>query len=132
MPQHLLTRGAVDTQLRDGSVPVLEMFGECGQAVEAVALQRVGFDVAAAAFSDAVLLRMTWPRRQRDESPMRGKRRVHLADVRVVQASTHDGGFQIVVSNDARHAAQPDKGMLVCAQKAVALLCPQRLFIAML
>src|SRR4051812_49152762 len=85
MPQHLLTRGAVDTQLRDGSVPVLEMFGECGQAVEAVAFQRVRFDVAAAAFSDAVLLRMTWARRQRDESPMRGKRCVHLADVRVVQ-----------------------------------------------
>ena len=63
---------------------------------------------------------------------MLGEGGVDFADVRVVQAGAHDCGLQIVVANDLRDALQPNKGVLVCAQKPVAVLRPQRLFVAVL
>jgi hypothetical protein len=63
---------------------------------------------------------------------MLGEGGVHLAHIGVVQAGTHDRGLQVVVPDDLRYALKPHKRVLVCAQKPVALLGPQRLFIAVL
>ena len=45
----------------------------------------------------AVLLRVARTRRERHKPPVLGEGGVHLADIRVVQAGAHHGGFQIVV-----------------------------------
>ena len=117
----------MNAHLRDGAVPALEKLGECLQAIEAAAVQRVGFDVPAASF-----------RRRRFPGgvvggtamgrPMRGERGVHLADVRVVQAGAHQRGFEIVVADNLWNSLPPDERVLVGAQKPVALLGPQWLY----
>jgi hypothetical protein len=61
-----------------------------------------------------------------------GERGVHLTDIRVVQAGAHDRGFQVVVPDHLWHPLQPDERVLVGTQEAIALLGPQRLFVAVL
>ncbi len=66
--QHLAPGAAVDALLGDPTVPAPQVLVHRLQALEVVALQRVVVDVAAAAFLNALLLRMSRSRRQRCEA----------------------------------------------------------------
>ena len=61
---------------------------------------------------------------------MRGEREIDLVAVRIVEAGAHDGRFEIVVTDDERHAAQIAKRALVEAQERLEPLIPDGLLIA--
>ena len=86
MGPDLAARGSVNPQPRDGAIPVLQKGILRGQAVEASPLERIVFDVAAAALLLAVLLRVAGLRRQRREAPVRRERQVDLVTVGIVEA----------------------------------------------
>ena len=50
--------------------------------------------------------------------------------VRVVEARPDDGGLEIVVPHDFRHAAEIAERVLVQPQKCLELLIPDRFFVA--
>ena len=106
---HLAARRAVNAQPRDGAIPVPQKRILRVEAVEAAALQRVVFDVAAAALLLPVFLRVARLRRQRREAPVRGEREIDLVTVGIEEARAHDGRFEIVVANDQR-ARRRDRG----------------------
>ena len=110
---HLTAGRPVDAQPRDGAIPVPQKRILRVQTVEASALERVAFDVTAAAFLLAVFLRVARLRRQRREAPMRGEREIDLVTVGIVEARADDGGFEIVVTNHERHAAEIPKRAFV-------------------
>src|SRR5260370_26816372 len=119
-----MTGGAVYAHLGYRAVPALEVLGQRLQAVETAPFQRVGLHVSAASFGHPVFLWVAGPRRQWHETPVFGECGVDLADVRVVQAGAYDRGLQIVVPDDLRYTLQPNKCVLVGAQKPVAFLGP--------
>ena len=94
-------------------------------------LQRVVFDVAAAALLLAVFLRRARLRRQRREAPVLREREIDLVTVGIVEARAHDRGFEIVVANDARDAAEVAERALMQPQERLELLIPDRFFVAM-
>ena len=126
----LATRRAVNAEPRDRPIPVPQERILRVETVEAAALQRVVFDVAAAALLLAVFLRRARLRRQRREAPVRGEGQIDVVAVGIVEAGAHDGGFEIVVAHDHRHAADVAKRPLVQPQKRLELLIPDRFFVA--
>src|SRR5439155_14384570 len=99
------------------------------QAVEQTSLERVAFDVPATAFLFAVFLRVPRLRRQRREAPVRGEGEVDLVTVGIVEARAHEGGFEIVVANHERYAAEVPKRAFVQTQKRRELLIPGGFFV---
>ena len=100
------------------------------EAVEAPALERVVFDVAATALLLAVFLRVARLRRQRREAPVLREREIDLVAVGIEEARAHDGRLEIVVADDQRHAAEVAERALVQAQKRLELLIPDRFLVA--
>ena len=88
------------------------------------------FDVAAAALLLAVFLRAARLRRQRREAPVRGEREIDVVAVGIEEAGAHDGGFEIVVADDRRHAAEVAERALVQPEKRLELLIPDRFLVA--
>ena len=105
----LAPRRAVNAQPRDRAIPVPQERILRVEAVEAAALQRVVFDVAATALLLAVFLRAARLRRQRREAPVRGEREIDVVAVGIEEARAHDRGFEIVVADDAS-ARRRDRG----------------------
>src|ERR1700704_1753343 len=100
------------------------------QALEAVALQRVVFDVAATAFLLPIFL---WPprlRRQRGKAPVLRKRGEHVVDIGIVKARADDAGLEIVRTDDRGDAAEIAKRPLMQSEKRGELLIPDGLFVA--
>ena len=126
----LAARRAVNAQPRDGAIPVPQKRILRVEAVEAPALERVVFDVAAAALLLAVFLRAARLRRQRREAPVRGEREIDLVAVGIEEARAHDRRFEIVVADDQRHAAEVAERALVQPEKRLELLIPDRFFVA--
>jgi hypothetical protein len=101
------------------------------ETVEAVALQRVVFDVPAGALLFAVLLGTSRLNRQRGEAPVLGEGRVHRVHIRIEEAGPEHRDLLIVDADHARHAADVAKRALLHAQKRREALVPHGLFVAM-
>ena len=124
-------RGAVNAEPRDRPIPLPKEGVVRIETVEPPAFQRVALDVAAATLLFPVFLWMARLRRQRREAPMRGEREIHIMAVGIEEADTDDGGFEIVMANDRRHAAEVAERALVQAQKRLELLVPDGFLVAM-
>ena len=127
---HLTPRGPVNPQTGDRAIPVPQERIVGVETVEAPALQRIAFDVPAAALLLAVFLRMARARWQRREAPMRREGEIHVVAIRIEEAGAHDGRFEIVVADHLRHAAEIAKGSLVQPEKRLELLIPDRFLVA--
>ena len=103
---HLAAGRAVNAQARDGAIPVPQKRILRVEAVKRASLERVAFDVAAAALLLPVFLRRARLRRQRREAPVLREREIDLVTVRIEEARAHDRGFEIVVANDQRDATR--------------------------
>ena len=121
----------VNPQACDGAIPLSQESTLGDQTVEAAALERIAFDVAAAALLLAVFLRRARLCRERREPPVRREGQVHVVVVGIVEARAHDGGFEIVMAIYARHAAEIPKRVLVEPEKRFELLIPHGFFVAM-
>ena len=126
----LAPRGPVNPQSGDRAIPVPEERIVRVEAVEPPALQGVAFDVPAAALLLAVFLRAARLRRQRREAPVRGEREIDVVAIGIEEARADHGGFEIVVTNDLRHAAEVAKRALVQAKKRLEFLIPDRFLVA--
>ena len=99
-------------------------------SIEAVALQRIAFDVATTALLLPIFLGAPGLNRERSEAPVLGKRRVHLVHVRVVDARAQDARLEIVEPYDGGHALEITERALMEPEKRVQLLIPHGFFVA--
>ena len=113
MRPDLATRRAVNAEARDRPIPLAQERIVRLETLEAAAFQRVALDVAAAALLLTVFLRPARLRRQRREAPVRREREIDVVAVGIVEAGAHDRGFEIVVADDARDAAEVAERALV-------------------
>ena len=120
----------MNAEPRDRAIPLPQEHILRGETLETAALQRVGFDVATTALLLPVFLRRPRLRWQRREAPVRGEGEIDVVAVGIIEAGADHGGFQIVVANDARHAAEIAKRPLVQPEKGLELLIPDRFFVA--
>jgi hypothetical protein len=115
---------------RNGAIPVPQKRILRVEAVEAAAFERVVFDVAAAALLLTVFLRPARLRGQRGEAPVRGEREIDIVAVGIEEARAHHGRFEIVMTDDRRHASKITEGALVQPEKRLELLIPDRFLVA--
>src|SRR5262249_18061274 len=97
---------------------------------EASTVQCVAFDVAATALLFPVFLGMARLCRERCETPVRGKREIHVVAVWIEETRANDRRFEIGVPHDLRHATEVAKRALVQPQKRFELLIPDRFFVS--
>jgi hypothetical protein len=122
---HLTAGGAVNAQPRHSSIPTPEMLIVLGEIVEAAVFQSIGLNVATAPFLLAVLLRIARACGQRREVPVAGEGGIDLIDVRVIETSTHDRCFLVIMAYNPRNTAQVGKGVFVQAERKVSSLWSQ-------
>ena len=117
---HLAARRAVNAQPRDGAIPVPQKRILRVEAVEASALERIVFDVAAAALLLPVFLRGARLRRQRREAPVRGEREIDLVAIGIEETRAHDGRFEIVVADRPVGTPPRSRNARSCSRRNVS------------
>ena len=135
----------MNPQTRDRAIPVPQTRFVGVETVEAPALQRVAFDVPAAALLLAVFLRVARLRRQGCEAPVGGEGEIDIMAVGIEETRAHDGRFRLSwrmtsgtpprSRNDNRPFFEPRSPTVVagqrtheiCSKPALMLFCPASL-----
>src|SRR5690606_7989780 len=119
---YLLTRGAMNPCVGNGSFPVSEMFVLCGEGFKFVSAKRILLDVIDTTFHLPLVSRSSHPCRYECTAIVFAEIDQFRIEFRVVPVRRLDGALGIVKNDSLWHTAERPKRILKSADKAFGIL----------